>query len=306
MRNAFAEEITALATANESVVLLSGDIGNRLFNGYKQACPTRFYNCGVAEANMTSMAAGMALCGMRPVTYTIAPFNTVRCLEQIRLDVCYHNVPVVIVGLGAGLSYSNLGATHHSMEDVSLMRSMPNMTIVCPADAMEVRLALRAALQHSGPVYLRLGKKNEPLVHDTPPAFVLGQSLPLQKGHKICLIASGTIVPEVLQAAKLLAKTVCSPSVLNMHTIKPLDTTALQQAFDEHELVVTVEEHSLIGGLGAAIAEWRCDNRIATPLLRLGGADAFLCKAGNQQQARIALGLSGAHIADAVFREFSL
>ena len=132
MRNAFAKALTRLAEKDERIVLLSGDIGNRLFDEYKGRFPDRFYNCGVAEANMTGLAGGMALSGMRPITYTIAPFATVRCLEQIRLDVCYPNLPVVIVGVGAGLAYAGLGATHHACEDIGLMRMLPNMTVVCP------------------------------------------------------------------------------------------------------------------------------------------------------------------------------
>ena len=140
MRNAFADEALNLAERDESMVLLSADIGNRLFDKFKSGFAERFINCGVAEANMTGMAAGMAMSGLRPITYTIAAFNTVRCLEQIRVDICYHNLPVTIVGVGAGLSYASLGYTHHASEDVGLLRMLPNMTVLCPADAMEVQL----------------------------------------------------------------------------------------------------------------------------------------------------------------------
>ena len=136
MRNAFAAELVELATMDERIVLLSGDIGNRLFNNFKRECPNRFVNCGVAEANITGMAAGMAMCGLRPITYTISTFNTYRCLEQIRIDICYHNLPVTIVGVGAGLSYAGLGATHQSLEDITMLRMLPNMTVICPGDAV--------------------------------------------------------------------------------------------------------------------------------------------------------------------------
>lgn len=169
MRNAFAQELTALAAQNPQIVLLSGDIGNRLFDPFKAQCPNRFFNCGVAEANMASIAAGLAMCGLRPITYTIAPFNTTRCLEQIRDDICYHHVPVIIVGTGAGLSYASLGCTHHSCEDIAFLRSLPNMTVLCPADSMELRSLLRLAIQHPGPVYMRIGKTGEPIIHQEPP-----------------------------------------------------------------------------------------------------------------------------------------
>lgn len=146
MRNAFAAEVTEIANANENVVLLSGDIGNKLFDRYKEVAPDRFFNCGIAEANMIGTAAGMAMCGLKPIVYTIVPFITTRCLEQIKIDLCYHNAPVVVVGVGGGLSYAGLGATHHSFEDIAILRVLPRMKVVCPGDPVEVRLAVRAAL----------------------------------------------------------------------------------------------------------------------------------------------------------------
>ena len=141
MRNAFAEAVTEIADENQELIMLAGDIGNRLFDNFKEKHPHRFYNCGVAEAGMTGIAAGLASCGLYPITYTITTFNTLRCLEQIRLDVCYPDLPVIIVGTGSGLSYASLGATHHSMEDICILRSLPNMHVICPADEVEVKLA---------------------------------------------------------------------------------------------------------------------------------------------------------------------
>lgn len=293
MRNAFADEITKLARENEKVVLLSGDIGNRLFNKYKEVADDRFFNCGIAEANMTSVAAGLALSGFRPVTYTITAFNTIRCLEQIKLDVCYHDVPVIIVGTGSGLSYADLGSTHHSCDDISLLKSIPGIKIVCPADAVEVRLALREALKQDAPVYIRLGKKNEPVIHETEPDFVIGKSIPIVKGEDVCILSTGNILPVVLDAQKLLAKQNISCEVVNFHTVRPLDEAALTAAFDRFKLVVTVEEHYLTGGLGSSIAEWMIDNQIIkTPLLRIGIPDMFLKKAGPQDYARKKVGLT--------------
>ena len=174
MRNAFAQVITELSDTCPDIVLLAGDIGNRLFDRFKEKHPDRFYNCGVAEANMTGVAAGLAFSGLRPVTYTITPFNTTRCFEQIRLDVCYPNLPVIIVGTGSGLSYSELGSTHHSMEDIAILRTLPNMHVLCPADPVEVRLALQDALRLARPTYIRIGKKGEPVIHKTIPSFEIG------------------------------------------------------------------------------------------------------------------------------------
>jgi transketolase len=287
MRNAFAQELTALADADERVVLLSGDIGNRLFDDYKERHPDRFLNCGVAEANMVSMAAGMAMDGLRPIAYTITPFVTTRVLEQIKIDVCYHHVPVTIVGVGGGLSYASLGATHHSLEDIAFLRALPGMSVVCPADAHEVRGALRAAVRHDGPVYMRLGKKGEPLVHETEPEFEIGRAIALRDGADACILATGNICPVALDAADQLARGGCEARVLSFHTVKPLDEELLAELFWTYPLVVTVEEHSVIGGLGGAIAEWAADNAPGRArLLRIGTRDEFIHEAGGQGHAR--------------------
>ena len=181
MRNAFARELEAIAERDARVMLLSGDIGNRMFDKFKGKFPDRFLNCGVAEQNMMGVAAGLALCGWRPVCYTITPFVTTRCLEQIRVDVCYHQAPVVVVGVGAGLAYAELGATHHACEDIAFLRALPGMTVLCPADPMETGPALRAAMALESPTYLRLGKKGEPNVHEAPPEpFEIGRALPVR------------------------------------------------------------------------------------------------------------------------------
>ena len=161
MRNAFADEVTRLSKEDPRVVLLSGDIGNKLFDSLKQVAAARFYNCGVAEANMMGVAAGMALSGLRPIVYTITPFITTRCFEQIRVDVCYHKAPVIIVGTGSGLSYAELGPTHHSLEDLAILRTLPGMRIVAPCDANELRSVLRQSLHDNSPTYIRIGKKTK-------------------------------------------------------------------------------------------------------------------------------------------------
>ena len=194
MRNAFADEVTALAKSNSKVVLLSGDIGNKLFDKFKEVDERRFYNCGVAEANMMGVAAGMALSGLRPVIYTITPFTTTRCFEQIRVDACYHKAPVVIVGTGSGLSYAELGPTHHSLEDLAILRTLPGMRVMAPCDATEMRLALRAALHEDGPVYIRIGKKGEPKIHQQEPDFKIGRAIVVQEGTDVALLGAGTII----------------------------------------------------------------------------------------------------------------
>lgn len=297
MRNAFAKAVTELSDDYPELVLLVGDIGNRLFDGIKDKYPNRFFNCGVAEANMTGVAAGLATSGMRPVTYTITPFNTVRCLEQIRLDVCYPNLPVIIVGTGAGLSYAGLGATHHSIEDIALLRSMPNMHVVCPADPVEVKLALADALRLGAPTYIRLGKKGEPAVHLVEPEFTIGKGITIRHGFDIALISIGNMLPEVMVSAELLESKGISAQVISLHTVKPLDELLLSELFRDKKLIVVVEEHYLAGGASSAILEWGCDNRMElSKLLRFGISDHFLFASGGQKQARELVGLTAENI----------
>jgi transketolase len=297
MRNAFASEITKLGVEDERVVLLSADIGNRLFEGFKAKCPGRFYNCGVAEANMVGVAAGLAMAGMRPVCYTITNFITYRCMEQIRVDVCYHHQPVIIVGTGSGLSYASLGGTHHSCEEMGMLRLLPGLAVMAPADAMEVRGALRAALGQAGPVYMRIGKKGEPVIHETTPDLTIGKAIVVREGVDVCILSAGNMLPTCLQAADLLAAAGCSARVVSFHTIKPLDETCLAEAFGKFSVVATVEEHSILGGLGGSVAEWLSDQGAPRArLVRLGTRDEFLHETCEQESARKIFGLTAENI----------
>jgi transketolase len=301
MRNAFADEITKLGVSDPRVVLLAGDIGNKLFDKFKQQAENRFLNCGVAEANMMSVAAGMALSGLRPVIYTITPFTTTRCFEQIRVDACYHYAPVIIVGTGAGLSYAELGPTHHSLEDTAILRTLPGMTVLAPCDEVELRLGLRAALQQDGPVYMRIGKKGEPVIHKQQPDFRLGKAITVRDGADACLISTGSVMPVVLAAADRLQKHGISVRVESFHTIKPLDTDRLTEVFARYRLVAVVEEHGKIGGLGGSIAEWLAlgDGKHAR-MLHFGTEDAFMHEVGSQEYARRKFGLTAENIAEKV------
>ena len=299
MRNAFADEITKIGKTHSKVVLLSGDIGNKLFDKFKEGAPTRFFNCGVAEANMMSVAAGMALCGLRPVIYTITPFTTTRCFEQIRVDACYHEAPVVIVGTGSGMSYAELGPTHHSCEDMAILRTLPNMTVIAPGDSTELRLALRAALQLNGPAYMRIGKKGEPAVHATEPDFRIGKSITVQPGKHVCLIATGVMLSVMVKVAGALARKGISARVESFHTVKPLDEATLAEVFKGYPVVSVAEEHSRIGGLGGGIAEWLARQRGPQGrLLAFGTDDAFMHEVGSTEYARKKFGLTVENIAE--------
>jgi len=294
MRNAFSDEILKIALEDPRVVVLSGDIGNRLFDKFKAAMPGRFYNCGIAEANMMSMAAGMASCGLRPVCYTITPFVTTRCLEQIKLDVCYHRMPVTIVGTGSGISYASLGSTHHSFEDIAALRVLPGLNIIAPADAPELRSALRWVFTQGEPAYLRIGKKGEPVVTDPALSFAPAKWRKLREGTDAALLSCGTLLPEVLLAAEILESRGISTGVWNCASIKQLDVTTLSSL--PAVPIFTLEEHSVLGGFGSSVSEFfsGAGNR---RVIRCGIPDEFLHDCGEQHEARIHCGLDAAGIA---------
>lgn len=293
MRREFADELGKLAIQDPRIVLLSGDIGNNLFGPFKQGAPGRFYNCGVAEANMTGVAAGLAMCGLRPVTYTITPFNTTRCLEQIRDDIAYHNLPVLIIGTGSGLSYAPLGCTHHSCEDLSFLRSIPNMTVLAPADAWEVRSLLHEVFKKEGPTYMRIGKTGEPLIHTSMPSLKIGKAHLIREGKEIAILSAGNMLPTAMNVE-------LDAAVYSFHTIKPLDEELLRMLFESYSLIVTIEEHSLIGGLGAAVAEWLADHPSKARLLRFGTPDRFPHPIGSQNFLRNQFGLESKNITQAI------
>jgi transketolase len=300
MRNAFADEILQLAANDPRIVMLSGDIGNRLFDRFKARMSNRFYNCGVAEANMISMAAGLASCGLRPICYTITPFVTTRCLEQIKVDVCYHEMPVTIVGTGSGLSYSSLGSTHHSFEDVALLRVLPGINVLAPADAHELRAALRWTFTQEKPAYLRIGKKGEPILTDPALPFAGAKWQNLRPGNDAVLLACGTILGEVLAAARILEEQNISAAVWNCASVKPLDEAALASL--PGVPVFTFEEHSVAGGFGSAVAEYFSGSDTPRRVIRGGIPDHFLHDCGEQEVARVQCGLDAAGIAEKVER----
>lgn len=306
MRNAFADELTRLAEVDQRVVLLSGDIGNKLFDKFKEVDSKRFINCGIAEGNMMGVASGLALSGLRPVVYTITPFTTTRCYEQIRVDACYHHAPVIIVGTGSGLSYAELGPTHHSLEDLAILRALPGITIFAPCDTNELRAIMRKALELDGPAYIRIGKKGEPRIYESVPEICVGRIEKILSGNDITIMSAGTMMPEALLAAKILADDGLSVEVVSTHTIKPLDELYLEAATDKFKLLVTVEEHGRIGGLSGAVAEWRSTSNSCLPHLAIGTPDQFMHEVGSQEYARSKFGLKAESIVSQIKQRISL
>ncbi|WP_341900490.1 transketolase C-terminal domain-containing protein [Synechococcus sp. UW140] len=301
MRDAFANEMTALAAERNDLTLLSGDIGNRMFDRYKQVAPERFFNCGIAEANMMSLAAGMALSGLRPVIYTITPFTTTRCLEQIRVGVAYHQAPVVIVGTGSGLSYAELGPTHHSLEDMAILRTLPGLNVLAPADSIELVAQLKAALNDSHPTYIRIGKKGEPQLHQEGSQLGIGKANLLRDGSDLLVVGVGPILGEALKAAENLAVGGFSVAIASLGGVKPLDDTFLRSMAERFPNWLSLEEHGITGGVGSALLEWLSGQDVQPiRLKRLGVPDVFLHELGNQSYTRQQLGLD----ADGLVRTF--
>ena len=254
MRNTFIETLCEVAAEDPRVWLVCGDLGFSVLETFASKFPDRYVNAGVSEQNMTGLAAGLATCGKIVFTYSIANFAVMRCLEQIRNDVCYHNLNVRVVAVGGGLAYGTQGYTHHGVEDLAVTRVLPNMTVIAPGDPIETRLATRALVHHSGPCYLRLGKANEPKIHAKEPDFQLGRAIEVRLGRDLTLITTGGVLETAVQAAEKLQAENLSVRVVSMHTVQPLDVEAVARAARETGCILTVEEHGL-GGLGAAVAE---------------------------------------------------
>jgi transketolase len=255
MRTAFLHALCDVAAADPRVTLLTGDLGFSVLEVFAARFPDRFVNVGVAEQNLVGVAAGLAACGRVCVTYSIANFATLRCLEQIRNDVGYHRADVKVVAVGSGFAYGPQGYTHHGLEDLAVLRALPGMTVLSPADPREADHATRAMLARPGPAYLRLGKAGEPVLHPGPIAFELGRALTVREGTDLSLLATGSALREALAVADALAAEGLSARVLSVHTVKPLDEDAVRAAARETRAVLTMEEHSATGGLGSAVAD---------------------------------------------------
>jgi transketolase len=296
MRNAFADEVTQIAKADPRVVLLSGDIGNRLFDKLRAQSPAQFLNCGVAEQNMMGVAAGMGLSALRPIVYTITPFTTVRCLEQIKVDVAYHESPVIIVGTGSGLSYASLGPTHHSLEDFAIFRAIPNLQVLAPWDVPSLRACLRMALMSGKPTYIRIGKKGEADLCGAQAVPAIGEGLLMQTGKQICILAVGTVAHEAVAAERILSRVGIEAEVVLTHTVKPCPTVLFDSLLSRFECFVTVEEHARIGGCGESFLSHLALKSLQKRVICLGTDDSFMPIVGSQAFARSHFGINAASI----------
>jgi transketolase len=289
-----------LAEKDKRVMALISDNGAIVYDRYRVAFPDQYLNCGISEANMVGVAAGLASCGKIPFAYTIASFLVYRAFEQIRNDVCLQRMNVKLVGIGAGLAYSNLGPTHQGTEDIALMRSLPEMTIFSPCDPLETRNVTRAAAEINGPVYIRLATGGSPAIYEKDYDFAVGRAVELKSGADITLMSTGAIVHEVLRSVDKLAKEGISARVINFHTLKPIDRDMIVRASRDTGKVLVIEEQSIYGGLAGAVAEVLLEEGAgAVKFRRMGLEDSFAEGYGSYQDMREMNGLSGRHIVNA-------
>ncbi|MEB2628797.1 transketolase family protein [Peribacillus frigoritolerans] len=274
-RKGFADALIRLGEKHDDLVVLDADCAkSNMTNLYKNRFPERFFNIGISECDLVGTAAGMAVAGKVPFANAYANFLTGRAFDQMRISVCYSNNNVKIVGHNAGTSAAQEGATHLPLEDISLMRSLPRMTVIVPADAVEMEKAVEAAYYHEGPIYLRVGKLPVPIVTKKEEPFKIGKAIKYREGSDITIISTGIMLDESLKAAGELEKQGVSAELLHIHTIKPIDKEAIIASAAKTKLVITVEEHSIIGGLGSAVAEVLSENQPAK-LRRIGTNDRF-------------------------------
>lgn len=283
MRKACLESVYELGKENQQVLFIGSDLGTGTMADFKQDMPARFFMEGIAEAHIIGMAAGLAMEGFIPYVNTIATFLSRRCYEQIAIDVCLHNLPVRLIGNGGGLVYAPLGPTHLAIEDIALMRALPNMTIIVPTDADEMKRMIPQSLNWPGPVYIRLAKGYDPIVSSDHDGFTIGKAIMMKQPGDVLIVACGVMVHRALKAAEMLADKGIHCGVMNMHTIKPLDQMQLLEWAGKVKLIVTIEEHTEIGGLGSAVTDCIVAQSASIPaMLRLALPDQFSQDYGSQ------------------------
>lgn len=303
MRTAWIRTLTEIAARDPRVCLVVGDLGYTVVEGFVEQCPGQYVNAGVAEQNMTGLAAGMALSGKIVFTYSIANFPVLRCLEQVRNDVCYHGANVKVVSIGGGYTYGSLGVTHHGTEELAVMRTLPGMTVVAPGDPVEAALATRALVERPGPAYVRLGKAGEPVIHEEEPDFEIGRPIEVRSGADLAILTTGGVLGLGVEAAELLQARGIDAGVHSVHTLKPLDEARILSLARGTGHVVTLEEHSRLGGLGGAVAEVLAEAGVAgLRFRRLGLPDGFATDIGSQAYMRERAGLTPKHVAAEIQR----
>lgn len=292
MRATFINTLIELARRDDKIFLVTADMGYAVLEPFVQEFPDRFINSGITEQATMSLCAGLALSGYKPYVYSITPFVTMRCLEQIRVDIAYMNTNVKIIGIGAGFEYGVAGATHHAIEDVAVMRALPNMIVCCPGDNIEAKAIMEQSADHIGPMYIRIGKNKEAFYHQPETQIGIGKAAVLNYGSDIAIITtSNTLSIGKKYLADLQAEGK-NPYLISMHTVKPLDTEIIHRLINERCEIYTLEEHNIIGGLGSAVAEVIAESGQAVKFKRIGVPDEYTHHIGNQEYHRARYGLN--------------
>ena len=299
MRNTCLEMVYHLAKRDPRILFLGSDLGAGTLQQFKDEMPERFFMEGISEAHIIGMAAGLALEGDIPYVSTIATFLTRRCFEQLVLDLGLHNVKVRLIGIGGGLVYAPLGPTHEAIDDMAILRTVPNMTVIAPADAEEMRRLMPLTVDHPGPLYIRVAKGNDPIVTRPEAPFAIGKAVPMREGADALVVTTGIMLKCALDAAAALSHDGLEAGILHLPTLKPLDTAALIERMAEVPVVVTIEEHTVIGGLGSAVAEVIAEAGYAPAkrFKRLGIPDVFPDEYGSQSTLLERYHLTAAHLA---------
>ena len=286
MRNAFVETLIKLAEKDKDVYLLTGDLGFSVFETFAKKFPNRFLNCGIAEQNMMGVAAGLALSGKKPYVYSIIPFVTIRCLEQIKDDVAYQNLNVKVVGVGGGYSYGYLGATHHATEDIAMIRVLPNFKVFAPGDSVETKNLMIEAYKKKGPAYFRLTNVGGKVTHHNKDKIKIGEPFVFNKGKDGTLIVNGIFLGIGKDLIGELKKMGYNFKLISLPTLKPINEESLWKELKNQKLVFSLEEHSLIGGMGTALAEILGDKEWKVTLKRIASPDKFFPKVGKAEYIR--------------------
>lgn len=289
MRKTFINTLIDLARKDKDIVLITPDMGFSVLEPFFDEFPERAINCGIAEQNAVSIASGLALMGKKPYVYTIIPFLTGRAYEQVRLEVAYMNTNVKLIGIGAGFTYGAAGATHHAIEDISLMRTLPNMSVCCPGDNNEAEQIIRETVKNNKPMYIRIGRHNRGIFDNN--TIEIGKASIIEKGEDIAIISTSNMLPDAYDYCQKLKSEGRKPYLISMHTIKPLDKECLRSLINKGVEIQTMEEHSVIGGLGSAVAEVIAESGKGIKFKRIGVPDEFSHFIGSQKYIKKQFGL---------------
>ena len=304
IRDAFFDEVYAIASRDPGVIFLTADMGAFSLNRFKADLSGQYINVGVAEQNMVSVAAGLTLGGKKVFIYTIAPFVTQRCYEQIKVDICGMRLPVTIIGSGPGITYSSDGPTHHAIQDVADMRALPEMTIFNPSDPVMAKAAARIAYESQGPVYVRIDKGKLPLLYDGNHDFSTGLAR-LKKGRDLTIVTTGIMVQQTFRVVEELAKHSVDAGIIDIYRLKPINEELLLKLVGKSKRIVTLEEHSLVGGIGSAVSEILVDNRKAIPVKRIALSEKNCLGYGDREWMHSFYGLDVKSIVKTVLDELA-